>query len=343
MKLRPGCLPLVLLLRGLPFTLPSGCFRIEIQKQPHKNSQLNTALFEKLNKVERLAKGPKIGRFLQHPAKYILALGWRHMVQRFRIKGLTIKTKTFWNETFIVELPAATDIFLTGGKSDDSELRLAKFMIRTLKPGDHVIDVGSHFGYYSCLALQLTGQEGKLISLEPSDTTFRILKLNLNGRENGTAIKAMAGSKSGLHRFYQFPNLYSEFNTAHPDQFKHEEWFKKTIPHASVVHTLTIDEIVDEYKLAPCFIKIDTEGSEMEVISGAIGTLNKFPGLILAMEFLSKARSNHSHEMAAGVLEENGFHSFVIRQDGTLDPCNDLEHHLWKNKIDSDNIIFQKV
>ena len=215
-------------------------------------------------------------------------------------------------------------------------------MIRTLKPGNQFLDIGSHFGYYSRLALQLIGQNGLAVSIEPSESTFEILQLNLKNRPNAICLNAMAGEKPGLNQFYQFPTLYSEYNTAHPEQFSNSEWFKKTVHHAYPVITTTVDEIVIERKLSPAFIKIDTEGSEGEVIKGSIQTLSKFPGIILAMEFLSNARSNQSHTMAARILEEKGFHPFLILNDGTLKECADIENHLSEKKMDSDNIIFKR-
>src|SRR5689334_11959392 len=96
----------------------------------------NSLLLDRFKKVERIAKGSRIRRMLFNPLKYSYAIFFRLVCDRlFKVSQL-VKTKLFFNEGFYVRLPAGTDIFITGGKSDDSELRLTKFFIRNLGNGD---------------------------------------------------------------------------------------------------------------------------------------------------------------------------------------------------------------
>lgn len=74
-----------------------------------------------------------------------------------------------------IALPASTDIYLTGGKSHDSEIRLAKFLIKNLNQGDNFVDIGAHYGYFTLLGAHLVGKGGRVF-FEPGKSTYSLLE-----------------------------------------------------------------------------------------------------------------------------------------------------------------------
>ncbi|MEZ4982586.1 MAG: hypothetical protein R2769_13585 [Saprospiraceae bacterium] len=117
------------------------------------------------------------------PFKYLGAILHRQLVFPLQKKSWETKSKTFWGEEMILLLPSSTDIYLTGGKSHDSEIRLAKFLIHQLRPGDTFVDIGTHYGYFTLLALEIVGASGKVFSLEASPVNFSILEKNTRNRK----------------------------------------------------------------------------------------------------------------------------------------------------------------
>jgi FkbM family methyltransferase len=126
----------------------------------------------------------------------------------------------------LIQFPAGTDIFLAGGKTDDAELRLTRFLFTELCPGDQFIDIGAHFGYYSLLASVCT-DGGKVLAIEPSQKTYALLQQNTKEYPNITAMHmALAGSE-GTTGFYEFPHIYSEYSSVYPEQFQQQKWFRR--------------------------------------------------------------------------------------------------------------------
>lgn len=76
-----------------------------------------------------------------------------------------------------------------GRERDVNELILS-----CLKEGDVFLDVGANIGYYSILGGKIVGKNGRVISVEPIDSTARILKYNikLNKLKNVKVIQKAA-------------------------------------------------------------------------------------------------------------------------------------------------------
>jgi len=110
------------------------------------------SLQDQFEKVENLAKGSKLRRLLQNPSKYIFAIFARKVIYPLFKRGIKQKTKLFFGKKITVTLPAGSDIYLTGGKAHDSEIRLTKFILKNLAQDDVFIDVGAHFGFFTRLA-----------------------------------------------------------------------------------------------------------------------------------------------------------------------------------------------
>ena len=241
-----------------------------------------------------------------------------------------------------VVLPAGTDLYLTGGKSHDSEIRFAKFLIMNTKPGSTFIDVGAHFGYFSLLVAHLTGNNGKVFSFEASKENIKIFKENTAGVNNIIPFNKAISDKSEIIEFYEFPVLFSEFNTMNVAQFKNQNWIEKYKPEKLQIPAVTIDSFVSEQKAIPAIIKIDVEGAEFKVVSGAKETLTQYSPMVI-MEFLEKSRHNEEHEKAALFMKELGYKSYVILNDGSLKEANELNAYLIATGQDSDNIVFSKL
>ena len=303
-------------------------------------------LEKKLDRVERLAQTSKIHRLLHHPLRYISAQFFRTITFPLTKKGTLRTAKTFMNYPLSILLPSGMDIYLTGGKAHDSEIRLARFLIHFFKNNAHnkeisFVDIGAHVGYFSLLASFLIGENAKVYTFEAAKGTFDLLKKNLDNRPNIQVFhNALTDTEMDL-TFYEFPVLYSEYNTLHVAQFENERWFKKFQPLKNTVKGITLDAVFEKFKLKNAVIKIDTEGAEAQVIAGAKAILaNQNP--IIIMEFLTDKNKNEGHYQAFKMLTEAGFNAYFIEKNGDLSVLKDIEMYFSNHPSESDNFVFMK-
>lgn len=298
-------------------------------------------LINKLRQVEKLANQGKLNRLLHHPFKYIFSIGYRTIFYPIVRKGISVKATTFFDTEMKLTLPAATDIYLTGGKSDPSEIRLAKFIIQNIPKGSCFFDVGAHFGYYSLLAAKIAGDDAVVCSFEPSKNNFEVLKQNTADQKNVHFYNAAVSDTADETLFYEFPALYSEYSSTGVEQFESEKWFSKYHPVIQKVPSIVADQLIEAKAYKPAMIKIDVEGGEYQVIKGLINYLTA-NNCIVIMEYLCGERKNDAHKQAADLLIQLGFSPFVIADDGTIEKLNDIDAFMVSVQSKSENIVFKK-
>jgi FkbM family methyltransferase len=312
------------------------------------------SLEKNLNRVEYLSKASKIQRLLHNPWRYVSAQFFRTVIFPFTKKGVIREAQTFTSYPLSILLPSGLDIYLTGGKTHDSEIRLARFLINHYKLQDYkitrlqdlgeekahtFIDVGAHVGYFSLLASVLLENQGQVFTFEAAKGTFDLVEKNLKSRTN---IKVFHNAVTDIETdltFFEFPVLYSEYNTLYVKQFENEGWYQKFKPEKTIVKGITLDSIVQKFNLKNPLIKIDTEGAEAHVIKGGLNTF-KTQNPIVIMEFLTK--NNDGHKEAYDILTSLNYQPHTINSSGLLIELIDIDSYFKANGLDSDNFVFVK-
>lgn len=131
--------------------------------------------------------------------------------------------------------------------------------------GTVAFDVGAHFGYYTTRFSSMVGERGKVIAIEPNDYSRQILERNLARRRicNVRVFPCAAWSVSTELELKIDGPLGVTSNIKRHAQ-----------SGGSMVQCRTIDEIVVELgNVRVGFIKVDVEGSEVDVLLGAKQTL----------------------------------------------------------------------
>ncbi|MGK0387511.1 MAG: FkbM family methyltransferase [Maribacter sp.] len=297
--------------------------------------------FSGIDKVEKIASVSKFQRMLVNPFRYAHAILFREISYKNNKKEKEVICTTFFGSAMNILLPSSTDIYLTGGKSHDSEIRLAKFLIHNLEKGHSFIDIGAHYGYFSLLASTLVGKTGNITSFEASPTTFQILEKNKSRIENVSVYNNAVSDTDADLVFFEFPNLYSEYNTLDVSQFENEEWFKQNPPKKVSIPSVILDDFLNKKKLYPNIFKIDVEGAEFKVLNGAANYL-KDNSPIIVIEYLSDERGNGEHMLAKDLLVSLGYHSHIIDKNGVLIKIDGINNYLNNNRLESDNIVFMK-
>lgn len=153
------------------------------------------------------------------------------------------------------------------------------FFKEHLLNGMTIVDVGANIGLYTLLFSKLVGPAGRVISLEPDPELFSQLASNIkhNDCHNVIAHACAAGDVTGSQHFLNSP-LNSGNNRLVPIGRKLESQFHVPIRR---IDDLLGDKTVD-------WLKIDVQGWEPAVLSGAKGIIQKNPQLKIYFEFWPK-------------------------------------------------------
>jgi FkbM family methyltransferase len=164
----------------------------------------------------------------------------------------------FPNNTF------SSDVFVTGCDLDwGAEALFARFLSRE----GALLDIGAHIGYYS---LYMLPRVKEVYAFDPNPDVQDWLSKNLDRFPNTRVVQMALGANSGRKRFIQ---------TAKPD-FAHLD-NGSSDPSAIEVDVVTIDEFISKNELTVTGVKIDVEGSDIDVITGGRRTLIKQQPLVL--------------------------------------------------------------
>lgn len=159
---------------------------------------------------------------------------------------------------------------------------------KIVKPGWIIYDLGTDFGYYTMLCGKLTGRNGKVVAFEPSAENFRDLKRAAvtNGLENLELHNEAVSDKLGEKSFTVYGNG-SGVDTIYPSDV-YDPYFKSK-KKVEVVCTTLDNELQRRNILSHVnLVKIDVEGSELDVLKGGREFLEHYPDLGLIVEISPK-------------------------------------------------------
>ncbi len=172
---------------------------------------------------------------------------------------------------------------------DVDELEFAK---RALREGDVALDVGAQIGLYTLTFSKSVGKNGRVISFEPDPRSRERLTANLALNEfacNVTLLPLALSDRPGEATFYRSSNL------------GHNSMQSGTALETRIdeirIQTTTVDEFcrqesIERIRLA----KIDVEGHESAVLSGARETLARGAIDFIMMEYVAERAAELSTE-----------------------------------------------
>ena len=161
----------------------------------------------------------------------------------------------------------------------------SQLLWRSLGAGDCFLDVGANIGYFSMLGAARVGSSGKVFAFEPEPRNYELLVANtaLNHFElQLTAVQAALSDREGRGELF-----------LHPDNLGDHQLFMEGAADAS---RQRIDAALlrgaswfgETQRFA--LVKIDTQGSEHQVIQGLLPLLlASCPGLRMLVELTPKS------------------------------------------------------
>lgn len=193
------------------------------------------------------------------------------------------------------------DLWLYGS----SESRL---LTQLMHPGDVFLDIGANYGVYSLLAAYLGGSTSTVYAFEPQDRVAAALAASLpaNGLTNVSVVNAVVASKVGVTEFFA-PTSGSGVGSvfqSHAEQHSAARMIR--------VPSTTLDEFAKSQSLTRVdLVKIDVEGAEFEVLSGAQLVLSKFrPFVWFEVNPSSLAAAGSSQDVLLSTLRACGYTKF---------------------------------
>jgi FkbM family methyltransferase len=175
------------------------------------------------------------------------------------------------------------------------------------KEGDIVVDVGAHMGRYTITSSKYVGPHGKVIAIEAHPYNFKILQRNiwLNGLTNVTAMNCAVYSKKARLKLY-LPDEELGYTMHHSLMTNYLiSKYSKSIEQKYIeVEAYTLDNLLQTNRINQVnWIKIDVEGAEYEVLTGAKEILSANRNIAILVEVHGKGTYGPAMEL----LRSNNF------------------------------------
>ena len=154
----------------------------------------------------------------------------------------------------------------------------ASLFEQNIKPGNIVIDIGAHIGYYTLIAAKRVGPKGKVYAFEPLPKNFELLKKNVevNGYKNVVLVNKAVSNKNGKSKLF----LSNEDNFGDQRIYDPEGNRRSTS-----IRTIKLDTFFKNKEKRINVIKMDIQGSEVKALTGASEVLRKNKKMKILTEF----------------------------------------------------------
>ena len=185
-----------------------------------------------------------------------------------------------------------------------------RVFMRSIRPGDVVLDIGANIGAHTLRLAEAVGPAGKVIAVEPAAYAFRrLMQLLGDNPPLASVVVPKQMLLSSPERQALPAAIYSRWSLAaggaEPRHEVHEGIAEATLG----AEVRTLDQLVAEVGLTRVdFIKIDVDGWEVDVFRGARDVLTRFKPTIL-MELAPYVLAEHGRgtDELLGILTDAGY------------------------------------
>ena len=220
--------------------------------------------------------------------------------------------------------PAAFSFAYSSQNDDPDQVAEFDCFINEITPGAVLLDIGAHFGLFSLAALHYGGVNATAIAVDPSPMAAGFIKrqARLNGvSDRLQVVQAAVSDRMGWQPMISVGILSGGYfvhpSTEHPAS------------ELTQTRTTTLDQLVEEFSLAPTHVKIDVEGYELAVISGGVKLLScdNAPHLFIELHNEMVQQQGGSPTETVRLLRTLGYKIFATNGD-RLDDREILEKPL---------------
>lgn len=202
--------------------------------------------------------------------------------------------------------------FIVTGKYDTLT---TNYLLRNLSRENHCLDVGSNFGYFTCLMARLCSA-GKVIGIEADPKIAEIARDNvvINGlQEVARVVNAAASSSAAEMTLYRRTSRSANTSIIHCGT-EFTDLMREPPEEAFSVSGIRIDDLRDELDGRVDFIKLDVEGAEPLALAGAKATIVQNQQIEILMEWSPGQIRAAGFELTAflGEIETSQLRAFEI-------------------------------
>lgn len=199
------------------------------------------------------------------------------------------------------------------------EPETTKFLAGVLTQGDIFIDIGAHIGYFSCVAAKLVGNHGKIFCFEPENANYQHLlqHISLNKLQNVVPSKLALGDRNGTVSLY----VNQDNDGGHALWDVRSHFFNvESRKHLKTdrVPQATLESALSQMNFHSLkAIKIDTEGSEYNIIRGGLELIRQHnvPYILCEINRFGLQQMGTSETALRQLMSHLGYSSFLLTQN----------------------------
>lgn len=222
------------------------------------------------------------------------------------------------------------------------ESDLSTYITNSVNNDTYFVDVGSNFGYFTCLAGSRIGQSGhgKVLSVEANPKMQRLLRKNTKINWSMAPIviaECAVASKPGFIKF-SVPSDRAANGSIATESSNASDTF--------LVECKALDELTEER--AVDIMKIDVEGFEANVLMGAVETIGRSPDINIVIEWSvnQMADAGHSIDEVLDLIENLGLSTYRLPRSKNISESDWATLLLEKETLHAigyDNIVLRRA
>jgi FkbM family methyltransferase len=190
---------------------------------------------------------------------------------------------------------------------------------------DLVLDVGANSGQYG-RQLRRSGYGGRIVSFEPQSEAFRTLLTTSASDARWRCLQLALGKGTGNARLQVGESsLTSSLLSLEPHLMHVCGWSRVS---EETVAVSTLDSLADDLiaRDARAFLKVDTEGSELDVLTGGDRMLRRLQGVEVELHLVPHFEGQPDYREVVNHLEDRGFRLTSL-DCGWADPNTGRVHY----------------
>lgn len=186
-----------------------------------------------------------------------------------------------------------------------SFLIVSRLVSSGVRPGT-ILDLGANVGQFAIACANLFGNNVKIISFEPDPETVKSLKKNVVGLN--VDVRELAIGRIPSESTF-FVNTDSQVSSLLPlGEVRITDFPESAIKREIKVSVDSLDNLFSQKDLAsPILLKIDVQGLEAEVISGADKFLHKVKWIVIEVSFTDLYKGEADFISILNLLSNRGF------------------------------------
>lgn len=192
----------------------------------------------------------------------------------------------------IFYLDPRTDIFRRLIRYGEYEPTLAKRVVEGLNPNMDAIDIGANVGFYTVLFAKLVSPSRRVLTIEPTPGALKRLYKNLQANNVTDKVIVYEGAISNQTGTTSIDIVEGHEEYSSLGGVAHPKMIGKSTQSIAIACS-TLDDLVEKNSLNPGILKIDVEGNEHLVVSGAKRTLDVYRPVII-MELADSLLNKHN-------------------------------------------------